>query len=594
MRIKILTTFLIWFISCTLTLSVLVQAKSTESIDFHASELSKVSEQYAGSAINWPIINKLALYDTSTNRFRLEASHIATLNRFKQSWLKLEQAKVSLQNARLGGAQVFASEEVLRVQSLLSQHRELVLTANVEEAIQLVDVIESEIIELAELTARRRIADIEAKLLNKSGKVDQRSGLLGTWFEATIGALFKRNDAVRTGKDSFAQILFIEGSDVLLSENTTAIIRTSRLDKLTNRSDIQIELTDGGLLTRLSQQVRDESDVTLIAGASTSFVHSSNFWLEADQNDRVNMSNYDGMVIVDAENEQVNLDENQGTFVIRGQRPAPAVQLLAAPEILKPKVQALIHAEQLELGWSEIKGAAFYEIETSASREFNSNVRAFRVMNTHHLLTTLAEGITYARVRAFDENGLRGLNSESITIVRLPGNVAPPIILDNHSGSIIYTFEKELILTGTTDPLARLTINNQPLPINSDGRFSSQVYVDSEKEILILAENTSGNARTLPVTVQWVNLERLADLTWSIPVSGNTIECGSKALITGVAYSFIEVVIETGTKKYRVPTGANGRWSREIDLSTCNPITISFFEKNSKSLLKELFFTAKN
>lgn len=591
-KVKRLNPFCCFLIATVLLVHCAAMAYSqpSDGHEFAASELSEMAQRYAGSSVNWPIISELALYDAQKNRFVLLPEHIEKLNRFSNSWQELNAALIVLNDARSAGAQMFAANELLVVQTLLNRHRELINNAHIDGAIFLVNEIIPRIEEVAQLTSNRRIADVEAKLTGRTGIVNQRHGMLGGWFDAVVGSLFQQNDGVRTGRASVAQLLFVDGSDIVLSENTTAIIRKSRVDKLTNRSEVEIELTDGGLLSRLSLQARDESDFKVLSGTSTSNIHSNNFWIEKDSSARVVMSNYDGKVVVKAENEQVNLGDNQGTIVIRGQRPVPPIALLQAPAFLASSNDIIIHSESVRLEWSQVSGAHYYEVEASISQRFDAGVRLFRTNATSHLLTSLADGVSFVRVRAYDENGLRGMNSEPLRIVRISGSVAPPIILDNRSGDTLYTFEHEFTLSGITEPSAILTVNNVRIPVYSDGRFTAILSVHSEREVTIKAEDASGNVRNISRIIRYVDVERLAEINWSVPVSDNSIKGAPKVLVAGMAYSFMDVIIKTESKQYQIPVGNNGNWSREIDLTQSRSATIVFREREKGRLLKELTF----
>jgi hypothetical protein len=243
-----------------------------DTLHFPASGLSDAAARYAGAAQNWPIISLLADYNARTNRFTIRPEQFVILQRFSTSWTQLDESRATFSRLILEGGRVFAADELLVIDSLLARHRRLVSDANIDESIQTASMVRARVGDVQGLIEIRRKADIEARLEQKTGQVDRREGLLAQWNDARVGELFARQDGIRTGAESQAQLVFLDGSDVVLYENTTAVIRQSQVDRLTNRSEVEIELSNGGLLTRLSAAARNQSEYTLNAGSASTNV----------------------------------------------------------------------------------------------------------------------------------------------------------------------------------------------------------------------------------------------------------------------------------------------------------------------------------
>ncbi len=565
-------------------------AQVSEELEFASGQLSEISDLYAGSTNNWPIVRSLADFNYATNRYFLGSKEVGMLNTFKRSWEKLDNSRQAFSRLTAEGGQIFAPQELHHIDSLFTTYRYYINDADIGNAVELADRIVTRVDEVTQLVEERRIADVEAKLDQKSGRVDHKRGLLGDWMESFVGDFYFRSDGIRTGIDSQAQLLFVDGSDVVLYENTTALIHQSRVDKLTNRSDVEIELSDGSLLTRLSSNSLNDSRFLLNAGNSTSEIRSSNFWVETTNEDRVTLSNFNGVVIVGAEQTQVSLLENEGTFVVRGREPVAPIRLLPAPELNVNTTDLIHYMNDLQMSWQPVAGAHFYEADLSRVPTFDSGLQTLRTEELQITFQHIPEGISYLQVRAYDENGLRGVNSRTIRILRIVSDVPPPIILDTKNQPVVFSYEPQYLLTGITESGAILHIDGDRVPVDSNGRFEKIVSVVDEKEVDIKATNSAGISRNITQTIRYVDLDEIFNLQWSVLTAGNEVRRAPRILISGQAYQFLNVQIQAGENRYDLPVGASGRWAREINAEEANEIIIRFKDRTGGEILTEKTF----
>ena len=80
--------------------------------------------------------------------------------------------------------------------------------------------------------------------------------------------MFKESDGLKTGTDSYATLSFADGTNLIVDPNTTAVIRKSRVDRLSETSNAEINLEEGGLLAKLSSLAASNSTYILNAGNS--------------------------------------------------------------------------------------------------------------------------------------------------------------------------------------------------------------------------------------------------------------------------------------------------------------------------------------
>ncbi len=559
-----------------------------DPIVFKPSDLSRLSQELAGSESNWPILFQAAEYRSGENEFVLDSISRAAINRFLEHWNQLETDRGRYSELIKSGAGVFASKEVERADSIYQAFRNHVETGNIEGSINFISQYEGVVDEVEDSLNSNRVVDVEARLSEKQGTVEYRRGLIGQWLAAHVGRFFKEADGLRTSAESTGKVTFLDGSDVQLSNNTTAIIRSSRLDRLTNVSDVQINISEGGLLTRLSVDGIERSNYEISAGTATMSVKSSNFWTEMTDEDRVVMANYSGTTTVTAENEVIDLGRNQGTVVVRGRVPIQPLQLLASPRLRWETSDSVIIQDRLSLQWDEIDGARIYEIDLSDSPSFDGRVRSLRSETNRSTLTEIPVGISHVRIRAYDENDLRGPDSPTYRILRSSGMLPPYLFLVDGDPTNLYTSEQEYTLTGITEPGSELEINGEPVAISPSGDFQATLELDPGRNpVNMRATNESGNVTRQERNIIRITEDHLFDLTWSSFVREDRVQHAEDILITGRAYPPLEVVAQSGDTEMVVPCGINGNWALTIQPDKDTLVTIALRYRDTKEIIGE-------
>lgn len=555
---------------------------------FKPPDLSRISQELTGSESNWPIVFQAAEYRSGENTFVLDTESRAEVARFLDSWRLMDETRTSYSKLIRNGAGVFAAREVAQSDSLFQAFRGKVDKGDIDGSIRVVSEYRQSVDDMARALEKNRVVDVEARLSEKQGTVEYRRGLIGQWLGAAIGNLFREADGVRTTSESTGKVTFLDGSEVSLANSTTAIIRSSRLDRLTNTSDIEINISQGGLLAKLSSEGIERSNYEISAGSATMLVKSSNFWAEKTDEDRVVMANYSGTTTVTAENEVINLGRNQGTIVVRGRVPLEPVPLLPAPRLQWSATDSVIISDHLTLSWTDIDGAATYEVDISDSPSFDGWVRSIRSETSQGTLTDIPAGVSHIRIRAFDENDLRGSESQTYRILRSTGMLPPYLFLGDGDPAEIYTSDSEITISGITEPGSRLIMNGNPVTVSVSGDFSATLTLSPGQNPLELqTTNPAGYVTRQERSITKISVEKLFDLTWSSFAEDGRVRFAEDILVTGRAYPSLEVVARIGDVVKVVPCGINGNWALNLNPEPDSELTIALRFRHNKEIIGE-------
>ncbi len=580
---------LLFFFFCLMPCMLFAQQRERGYV-FNAGELMQVSHRLVGDSTAWQIVVASAERRTSTNEFVLSATAQKVLRTFSALRTKVNRERATLNRLVKRGASVLAEQEFLKTSNALQAHDQAVAKGDIAKALQEGESFLFLLPTLSKAVETRRTEAVEAKLRTKTGTVDKRKGLLSAWQNTEVGDLFAESDAVRTGSQSTASLAFIDGSQILIDPNTTAVVRASRLDKLDRTLNANITLINGSLLSQLSKQAQESGSFKLSAGSSEAIVRSGKFWASVNEARSTKIANYDGILEVKSGEATITLKKNQGTVVLKGKEPTPPVELLPAPRLQWNGLDTVVFRDELLLQWNPIPNTAKYQIEVSSERNFSQNVQTYSTSATSFLLKNLPNETRYVRLQAIDKLGLRGADSPTYRILRSP-DTEPPFIfvqefpVQTRDTLTRYTTLSTLDLRGETAPNARLLKDGTPIEVAPNGAFQFSVSLEnlSEKFISLSAFDLAKNRRNLVLRLVPIRQEQLYSMRWNCTVSGDTlISKGVPIQVYGTAYPNLSLFLTHGNKTFTATADANGNWAIAVEPLVNQSLTISFESPDSK------------
>ncbi|MEQ8579282.1 MAG: FecR domain-containing protein [Balneola sp.] len=553
MKILVLA-FLISFISLG------VQAQSP--VSFSSDKLQQISQRYAGSSLNWPVVVGLADHNITNNTFTLSSGDLLKLRSLTNSTLIFEDQQKRTNKLISEGATIFATNQLNDTNKLFSDYLNEIRNGNLENALSISEQLKPSVDALERTLNSNRLVSIQAQLITKNGLVDKRLGLLAGWNEAFVGDLFEESHGVRTQEESYATLAFTDGSNIIVNPSTTAIIRKSRIDKLDKSADAEITLVEGGLLSKLSAVGKERSNYVLNAGNSTTELNTQNFLAENTGGTDVRLSNYDGDAQVSANNVVVTIRKDEGTIIRGNAAPLPPVKLLPSPKYLTSKLDTIIYQSDFLLNFSGVDDAVKYRAEYSTAYNFDENVIVKEVSNPRILMEDLSLGTTYVRVQSVDDLGLKGPFTDKFLVIRNQDTKSPPIFGDQFSQKVHFVLSNSVTVTGVTEPDAIVVVNGKNTKVSGSGVFNSVVSLESNDQIINVT-STDGSQNTTRKELRVVHLTE-ADL-FKVKLDGLDLKedisaTNSAKTITGRAFPEMEVELKNGETIKTVKTDSQGRW----------------------------------
>ena len=566
------------------------------SVIFLFEDVQNIALRYTGDTLNWPIVVSLADRNTKNNTYILTQSDLIQLRTISNMTAKVAEEKNRIRKFITGGATIFAKNELITATSAINMYKDAIKNGNGHEAIKLGDEIKEKVDKVEFFLLENRKIEIQAELKQKNGKVDKRIGLLGSWELAQLGDFFKEADGLKTGSDSYANLGFADGTNIIVNPNTTAILRKSRIDYLNETFNTEINLEEGGLLARLSTMAASKNKYILNANGSRTSLQTTNFYAESDGDETVKLTNYNGIASVSANDVTITIMENEGTLVRKGQPPIPPVKLLASPRYVWTSNDTLIYTDRIIFPFASVNEASFYTVQRSTSANFDVATEEINVVNNSVLLSNLPIGSTFIRVRSVDRLGLKGQYSEPIRIIRSIDYQPPSTFVDNLNGNILFTQTNTATLTGATQPNATILIDNKNIEVDKTGRFIHLLEnLKADQMVSVIATDNSGNNTVRGVRVVYLKSEILFNFALSGASGRNPIRIDEPTVtLSSRAYPGMEVIINNKGIVRRLQTDSQGKWGTTMSMKE-GELSITFKDiQTGKIYLSKLYAVEAN
>jgi hypothetical protein len=341
-------------------------------------------------------------------------------------------------------------------------------------------------------------------MLGGTVKVKPRRSM--AWNDATPETVLQKDDLVRTGRDSAADITFEDGTVVHVRPDTLITIEASSQNPRTNERKVAWRVFNGevnygsgagagpGSLTEVSTDTirlrhsGPASGAVRVAGGGESDVRL-----------------FRGVGQVETKTGQkVALAPNQGVRVSAAGQAGTTVTLPQAPELVAPTNEAkLVYANpsvaNTTLSWKAVAGAESYRVVVDVTPGFYRPMVDRLNKDATVRLQGLDVGQYCWKVAAVDRGSAEGHFSE---VARF--SVTRPTTATAAAGSppplSIRTFDVRtniLQIRGQTEPGGSVFVNGEAVTVNADGTFNEFVTLEKAgpQEVKLRAVGSSGGVR---------------------------------------------------------------------------------------------------
>jgi hypothetical protein len=327
------------------------------------------------------------------------------------------------------------------------------------------------------------------------------------WSNADSQTVLESGDYIQTSSDSYARIIFPEGTTYLMKPDSLIVVQENSEDPQTSAKKVAVRVTSGSIDLSTARREVSTSTSVVTAASATALVNQESR-LAVESNPTLKTAQFlvhkgSANVVRGSESYQIGPYESvtaQESKLIKEKVMAPPE--LLTPNNVKPVLAREGAATKVEFSWSPAAGAVSYKIRISDSSVFSKILREEVVkQRTKYTTSGLDEGTYYWAVSSIDAQNKTSRESDpnKFTLINRSSNDRDSDLFLSVDQVLRISNIFEII--GRTDPGATVVINEEPVPLMSaDGtfkHFTSPLPHKGKNIITITAQDRSGNSKTL-------------------------------------------------------------------------------------------------
>ena len=230
------------------------------------------------------------------------------------------------------------------------------------------------------------------------------------------GDILGLGDRIRTGPDSNVTLEFADGSTLVIQAQSEIVLDALSVSASGIMVETSVRLKRGRGEVEVPSQHKPPPNFEIITPESVTSVRGTKFRVEADSKRHITISEViEGRVEVVAAGVSRIVTAGFGIVAEAG-KPLREPQ----PLLTRPNLSGLpTHIEILPktISWPSVQGARSYRLQVALNESFTALVIDTVLVNPIYTLSALPNNRYVLRVRALDEFGLEGLNSDFSFII---------------------------------------------------------------------------------------------------------------------------------------------------------------------------------
>ena len=355
-----------------------------------------------------------------------------------------------------------------------------------------------------------RTANTTARFTSIEGNIKVRAVGSYEWITADKDVALKRGDLVKTGASSTAEIRFFDGTVVHVRPDSLITIEETSENPATKERRVAWHISSGEVTFNAPRRTEGSTEITTpLTRLSTREEAEGAVGVKESGESDIRLFRGRTEIEMTKTGERVVLGPKEAVRIDSDGRAGAKVELPSVPQLLSPADQADLAYTDLTKAitsfvWKGVADAKAYRLVLDFSPSFNKPLFDKPITETTQAVTGLDLGRYYWRVAAIDSQGNEGAYSDPgsfrVTTMRTSGGPPPALVI-----SSLQTRDNILQIKGRTEPGATVSVNGQPLDVESDGTFNEFITLDKAgaQRIDIVAVGISGgmNKKTEHVVV---------------------------------------------------------------------------------------------
>jgi hypothetical protein len=257
------------------------------------------------------------------------------------------------------------------------------------------------------------------------GDVRVQKESMGPWSPLRKGDRITQGDSVQTGHESTTELTFEDGDSFFLQPDTFLKVEIAQEKGLVHILK-EFFMDVGRILIRIREATGTDSRRKVRTPSATASARGTEFRVSVDSEGSTRSEVLKGTIEVEAMHQRVELQEEEGTWVKKGEAPQSPRRLLPPPMPfdLKPMYTQI----PLQIAFEQIKDSPQSRAMVAIDRD-HKDILLEKVIRTGETMdiSGLQDGAYYLFTQSIDGLGLEGPSSEPF-VLKVRVNPLPPFI----------------------------------------------------------------------------------------------------------------------------------------------------------------------
>jgi hypothetical protein len=322
-----------------------------------------------------------------------------------------------------------------------------------------------------------------------------------SWEPVSAGTAVQPGDQIRTTSGGSAEVVYSNGSRVLVSPNSLFEIREIVRDEVRREQRIAQHLEFGTIDAKVAETegVSSNYEVTT-SDASVRAKRAAEFRLSrSPETARSEVTSLAGDVVLETGGREIVVPESTVIVAERG-KVIDKGHLAEPPRLISPPDQKafVVNNEPLVCSWAVLDRATSYQLQLSERADFSELLLDQKIVGaTQRAVPELGPGVYFWRVASFDARERMGRWSETRKFRLLGSDYRD---LDDRTPPRLEVKEvlvvgTNAIVSGVTEPGSLVWVDGERADVSDAGKFTWVVKLreDGLNKIQLLAQDAAGN-----------------------------------------------------------------------------------------------------
>jgi len=334
------------------------------------------------------------------------------------------------------------------------------------------------------------------------GTVKVKKHTSNAWVDADLKLPLEQGDVVQTGSEGMARIVFADGSNYVVKQDSLIVIEQNTLNQQ-QQTQVSVQVTTGTVDLSTATYTQGSRSEVIVAGATANFSADTAAQVRNDpRDDKHEIMVKKGAGDVTRNGETLKITDFERVSFKADSAHMEKMKEIAPPVLVAPANMMPIFTggvpKPVEFSWSPVATAKLYRVKVSKNPYFSSSVLDKKTPTTSVSLPGLTDGAYYWMVQSVDGEGRESIESEKNRFTIIARAEKTTIALELQP---FVQHGRMIEIRGKTEPGARVMVNGREVPLvdQKDGTFQffSNPLPRGENLITITAQNPQGAANTL-------------------------------------------------------------------------------------------------